>query len=50
LIVAKAGGADFEQLPRYTVANSPTWANPLISGKHILVKDAETLMLWSVEE
>lgn len=50
LIVASAGGTAFEPLRRYTVASSPTWANPLISGKHILVKDAETLTLWSFEE
>lgn len=50
LIAAKAGGAAFEPLRRYTVASSPTWANPLISGMHILIKDTETLTLWSLEE
>ncbi len=49
LIVAKASGIAFEPLRRYTVANSPTWANPLFSGKCILVKGAETLTLWSLE-
>jgi hypothetical protein len=50
LIVAKASATAFEQLRRYTVAGSPTWAIPLISGQHILVKDAETLILWSLGE
>jgi outer membrane protein assembly factor BamB len=49
LIVAKASRTAFEPLRRYTVANSPTWANPLFSGKCILIKDAETLTLWSLE-
>ena len=41
LIVAKASSTAFEPLRRYTVADSPTWANPLLSGKCLLVKDAE---------
>ena len=49
LIVAKAGGAAFEPLRRYTVAGSPTWANPLLSGKCLLIKDTESLTLWSLE-
>ena len=49
LIVAKASSTGFEPLRRYTVAKSPTWAHPVLAGKHILVKDAETLALWSVD-
>jgi outer membrane protein assembly factor BamB len=49
LIVARAGGATFEPLRRYTVAKSPTWACPLFAGKNILVKDFETLIMWSFD-
>ena len=49
LIVARASGAAFEPLRRYTVAGSPTWANPLLSGKCLLVRDAGSLALWSFE-
>jgi outer membrane protein assembly factor BamB len=49
LIVAKTSGTAFEQIRSYTVAKSPTWAHPVISGKNILIKDQETLTLWSVE-
>ena len=48
-IVAKAGGQGFEQVRRYTVARSPTWAHPVLAGKYLLVKDAETLALWSAD-
>ena len=48
LIVAGAGGAGFEPLRRYTVAQNPTWAHPLLTGKGIMVKDAEMLTLWSI--
>jgi len=49
LIVARASNTGFEQLRRYTVAKSPTWAHPILSGKRILIKDTETLALWSVD-
>jgi len=49
LIVAKASSAAFEQVRRYTVAKSPTWAQPLISDMAILIKDAEALTSWGLE-
>ena len=49
LIVAKASGAAFQELNRYTVAKSTTYAHPVIAGKNVLVKDTENLTLWSVE-
>jgi hypothetical protein len=48
-IVANANGAAFQEVRRYTVAKSPTYAHPVIAGKNILVKDAENLTLWSVD-
>ena len=48
LIVARAGSAGFDLLRRYTVAQSPTWAHPLLTDKGILIKDAESLTLWSI--
>jgi hypothetical protein len=49
LIVAKAVSTAFEPLRRYTVAKSATWAHPLLAGKGILVKDFETLTLWTFD-
>jgi outer membrane protein assembly factor BamB len=49
LILAKANSSGLEQLRRYSVAQSPTWAHPVLAGKHILVKDAESLTLWSLD-
>ena len=49
LIVAKAGGQGFEIVRRYPVADSPTWAHPVMVGKGILIKDAEKLTFWSLE-
>jgi outer membrane protein assembly factor BamB len=48
LIIAKASGARFEPLRTYTVADSPTWAHPLILRNGVVIKDANTLAFWSV--
>lgn len=47
LIVARAAATGLEEVRRYTVAPSPTWAHPVLAGKCILIKDAETLASWS---
>jgi outer membrane protein assembly factor BamB len=49
LIVARANRTQFEPLRRYTVADSPTWAQPAISGNRIFIKDATSLTLWTVD-
>ena len=43
LIVARASGSGFEPLHRYQVADSATYANPLMVAKGIVVKDNTTL-------
>jgi outer membrane protein assembly factor BamB len=47
LIVVKANPARFEELMRYTVADSAMWAHPAFAGKTIVVKDVDTLIAWS---
>ena len=49
LIVAKSDAKAFEPIKKYTVATSPTWAHPVVMGKGILIKDASTLALLSIE-
>jgi outer membrane protein assembly factor BamB len=43
LIALPANAKDYEPAARYTVANSPTWAHPVVFGDRILVKDETTL-------
>jgi len=47
LIVAKASASAFEPVKRYTVADSATWAEPVISSNRIFVKDHDSVALWS---
>jgi hypothetical protein len=42
-------GKGFEPLRKYTVADSPTWAHPVILDCGILIKDTTTLVLWDTE-
>jgi outer membrane protein assembly factor BamB len=48
LIVAKSSRTAFEPLKTYTVADSATWAQPVISGNRIFVKDVSSLTLWTM--
>jgi outer membrane protein assembly factor BamB len=47
LIIAKASKEAWEPVKQYTVASSPTWAHPVILGDKILIKDEDTLALWT---
>lgn len=47
LIVVKANPARYEELKRYTVANSAMWAHPAFAGGFIVVKDVNTLLALS---
>jgi outer membrane protein assembly factor BamB len=46
LIVARQNDKSFEPLRKYSVADSPTWAHPVVMGHGILIKDATNLALW----
>jgi outer membrane protein assembly factor BamB len=49
LIIAKAAGDAFEPLRRYRVADTPTWAHPVVLRNGVAIKDATTLAFWSVD-
>ena len=49
LIVARGNRKQLEPLRRYTVAQTPTWAQPAISGRRLFVKDVGSLGLWTLD-
>jgi outer membrane protein assembly factor BamB len=49
LIVAKKSVKGFEQVAKYSVADSSTYAHPAPMAKMILVKDDAAMALWSLE-
>jgi outer membrane protein assembly factor BamB len=50
LFVTKASAtAGLEPIKTYRMAESPTWAHPILVGRRVLIKDATTLALWTIE-
>lgn len=47
LVVASANAARYEEVKRYSVADSAMWAHPAFAGRTIIVKDVNTLTAWS---
>lgn len=47
LIVARANPAAFEEVKRYTIADSAVWAHPAFAGRSIVVKDVDKLIVWT---
>ena len=48
LVVVRANPKQFEILKRYTVADAATWAQPVLSGQRIFVKDVSNISLWTL--
>ncbi|HLX45708.1 MAG TPA: PQQ-binding-like beta-propeller repeat protein [Bryobacteraceae bacterium] len=48
LLVARPSAKSLGEVRRYEVADSPTWAHPVVLEDGFLVKDLKTLARWSV--
>jgi len=46
LIVARANATRYEEVKRYSVADSAMWAHPAFAGRTIIVKDVNKLIAW----
>ncbi|MFC1783620.1 PQQ-binding-like beta-propeller repeat protein [Planctomycetota bacterium] len=49
LIIYKPDGKEFSEIKRYKVADTATYAHPIISGNRMFVKDQDSLALWIIE-
>lgn len=49
LIVFKPGDSGYSELAKVKVADTPTYAHPVISGNRVFVKDQESVTMWIVE-
>lgn len=43
LVVLPASAKEYLPAAQYTVASSPTWAHPVVTGRRILIKDLTSL-------
>jgi hypothetical protein len=48
LIVARANPKQLDILKRYDVADSATWAQPVLSGQRLFIKDLSAISLWTL--
>ena len=49
LLVVKRNPAKYEELRRYDMSDSETWAQPVLLKDRILIRDAASLSLWSLK-
>lgn len=49
LVAFKPSSKGYEEVARYKVADTPTWAYPIVAGNKVYVKDRESLILWAIE-
>jgi hypothetical protein len=49
LIAFKPSDKGYEESASYKVADSPTWCVPVVSGNRVIVKDKDSLTLWTIE-
>ena len=47
LIVARPSATAFEEIKRYTIADSATYAHPAFVARTIVVKDVDKLIVWT---
>jgi outer membrane protein assembly factor BamB len=48
LMVMRANPKQMEVLKRYEVAQSATWAQPVLAGQRVLIKDLSAISLWTL--
>jgi hypothetical protein len=49
LVVFLPSGKAYTEVARYKVAESSTWAYPIVAGNRVFVKDREALTLWTIK-
>ncbi len=47
-VIARDSATAFDVVKRYDVADSSTWAHPALAGNRLLVRDANSLTLWTI--
>jgi outer membrane protein assembly factor BamB len=48
LVAFKPSKNECTELAKYKVADTPTWAYPIIAGNRVFVKDRDSLTLWTL--
>ncbi|OHB60020.1 MAG: hypothetical protein A2167_03840 [Planctomycetes bacterium RBG_13_46_10] len=49
LLIYQPSDKQYIELARYKVAESETWAHPVVAGKSIFIRDKDSVILWAIE-
>jgi outer membrane protein assembly factor BamB len=49
LAAFKPSDKEYLELARYKVADTETWAHPVVDGNRVFVRDRESVALWTIE-
>jgi hypothetical protein len=49
LLLFRDSDKQFEQLARYKVSDTPTWAHPVIAAGSVIVKEETKLIKWKLQ-
>jgi outer membrane protein assembly factor BamB len=50
LLVLNRNPEKYEELRRYQVAESQTWAHPVVLGTSLVIRDADSVAVWSLKQ
>ena len=48
LLVVKRNPEKYEEVRRYKVADRQTWAQPVLLGRQVVIRDADSVSLWTL--
>ena len=49
LIIFQPSDKQYTETAKIKVADSPTYAYPVLSGNRVMVKDQDSVVLWTIE-
>jgi len=49
LTALKPSDKAYIELAHFKVADTETWAHPVVSGNRVFVRDRESVTLWTIE-
>jgi outer membrane protein assembly factor BamB len=49
LLVLNRNPEKYDEVRRYKVANSQTWAHPVVLGTSLVIRDADSVAVWSLK-
>ncbi len=49
LIIYKPSRASYQPLAQYSVSDKECWAHPIVAGQRFLIRDADSVTLWSLK-